>query len=174
MSEYVQVGEYFDRASADVIVSVLNGHRIPAKVMADDMGGMRPDFAFMGRIRVLVPSHKLEEARALLLNVNTEFTDQMAENEEEFRVNERGQPLYMQDPDIRRAYFSAILGVFILPVISQIYAAFLLQKSLKQWPHLHANDKRRFVVTSVVIGLVIGAALFGLAFTQVRSGYFTS
>ena len=163
MSEFVQVGEYFDRGSAEVICSVLNGHRIPAKIMADDMGGMRPDFAFMGRIRVLVPAHKLEEAKALLLDVNTDFTDQMAENEEEFRVNERGQPLYIQDQNIRRAYFSAILGIFILPVISQIYAAVLLQRSLKQWPHLHAKDKRRFVITSVCILVVIGGALVALA-----------
>lgn len=169
MSEFVQVGEYFDRGSAEVICSVLNGHRIPAKIMADDMGGMRPDFAFMGRIRVLVPAHKLEEARALLLDVNTDFTDQMAENEEEFRVNERGQPLYMQDPDIRRAYFSAILGMFILPVISQIYAAWLLQRSFKQWPHLHVKDKRRFIVASVFVILVIGGSLLALALKQMRT-----
>jgi hypothetical protein len=171
MSEFVQVGEYFDRGSAEVICSVLNGHRIPAKIMADDMGGMRPDFAFMGRIRVLVPAHKLEEARALLLDVNTDFTDQMAENEEEFRLNERGQPLYMQDPDIRRAYFSAILGMFILPVISQIYAAVLLQKSLKQWPHLHVKDKQRFIITSVVVvlGIGIGITLFAMALSQMRT-----
>lgn len=168
MIDYVQVGEYFDRGSAEVICSVLNGHRIPAKIMADDMGGMRPDFAFMGRIRVLVPAHKLEEAKALLLDVNTDFTDQIAENEAEFQINERGQPLYKEDPDIRRAYFSAILGIFILPVVSQLYAAFLLLRHRKKWTTLHSLDKRRFIIASVFVIIGIGVGLLVLVMTLAR------
>jgi hypothetical protein len=151
MSGYVQVSEYFDRASAEVMSSVLNGHGIPAKIMADDMGGMRPDFAFMGRIRLMVPSQNLEEARALLLDVNTDFSDQLEENEAEFAVNDHDQPLYIQDPDIKRAYFSAIFGLFILPGVSQLYAAVLLLRSSKKWSKLHRNDKRRFIITCIFI-----------------------
>ena len=62
------VAEYDSRAQAELAGNTLRSYDIKCLVLADDLGGVRPDQSFIQGVRVVVDEDDFDEA-AILLNV---------------------------------------------------------------------------------------------------------
>src|SRR5690349_4136081 len=61
-----EVRRYLDRGSADVARALLESCGIPARVAADNEGGMAPHLTYLSGVRLMVDGRDLEAASAIL------------------------------------------------------------------------------------------------------------
>lgn len=68
----VRVVSCRDRVHAQLVRGALEAHGLRARVMTDDVGGVHPQLAMLldGAVRVVVPDHELETARAVLAELD--------------------------------------------------------------------------------------------------------
>jgi hypothetical protein len=64
--EFVVVEKFTSESLADVAKSFLEANGIPAFILTDDCGGMRPWMSLVFPIKLMVNSSDLHEARELL------------------------------------------------------------------------------------------------------------
>lgn len=67
----IVVASCFSRVEAQLKRGALEAHGVRARVVTDDAGGVHPQLAMLadGAIRVVVPDHEADTARALLLDL---------------------------------------------------------------------------------------------------------
>ena len=67
MEKLVQLETFTYRHEAEYIKSLLESEGIVSMVLADDIGGMRPDLAFgMGGVRLMVKKSDFDKAKQIL------------------------------------------------------------------------------------------------------------
>ncbi len=67
--ETVAVKAYGSVIEAEIDRGLLGTHGIRSFVSADDCGGMRPDLAFIGKVRLLVDRSDVDRAERILKKV---------------------------------------------------------------------------------------------------------
>jgi hypothetical protein len=136
--ELVEVGKFLSRESAEICRGLLEASSIHSIVLTDDMGGLRPHMAYASNsaVRLMVPEDRLAEAREILSYENEEdFADYWDRNykesslEQDQQVNEKVTEQY--NTHIRRAFWSAVLGTLLIPVLGQILSFYQLYVSNK-------------------------------------------
>ncbi len=66
MPGWIEVKVFSNRIEADIAKSLLESEGIPTLIKADDQGGMRPQLAFSGGVKLFVMQKDAEEAKRLL------------------------------------------------------------------------------------------------------------
>ncbi|MBT3980446.1 MAG: hypothetical protein HOE90_03785 [Bacteriovoracaceae bacterium] len=64
--EWVTVNTYPSKILADIDCSLLESMEIPARVSADDAGGLAPHYATASGVRLLVPEDSAQAAQEVL------------------------------------------------------------------------------------------------------------
>ena len=65
-AELVVIGTFLNRVEAEIAQGALEAAEIESIISADDAGGMRPDLARWGGVRLLVRAEDAEEAGKIL------------------------------------------------------------------------------------------------------------
>ncbi len=60
------VKTYGSRMAAEIDKGLLESYKVASIVSTDDCGGMRPDLAFIGKVRLMVRDRDAEKARKIL------------------------------------------------------------------------------------------------------------
>lgn len=72
MSDFVCVGNYYSRETAEMVKGMLEAEGIPAFVAADDCGAMEVNISLlMGGVRLMVMLQDADRAAAVLGTANT-------------------------------------------------------------------------------------------------------
>ena len=155
MPELVEVKKFISKPDAELAASFLEGSGITCHVMADDLAGMRPDFSTGFSVRLMVSRDDLDNATEILKSYN-HVEIQPAEEIKETK------PMFL-----KKAVFSAILGLSFLPVLPNVYSIYLLFVTLKKEGILENWQKFIWGLTLLVnISFVTILFLFGFDYVR--------
>ena len=163
--ELVEAGKYLSRESAEICRGLLESSGIPAIVMTDDAGGLRPHMAYVssGSIRLMVAQANLQEALAILAEENHEDLDHYW-NEHQSQ-GEPAEPAIItlgHRTYLKRAIWATLIGLIIIPVIGQVFSIYLLSVILPARSEFKSSEKIVFATTFVtnVITLLLQVRLY--------------
>lgn len=153
MDGEVVVRKYDTPHEAELNANYLRHHDISARVDNDVVIGMNPFLSpALGGIRLHVPDRDAERARELLAELEAG----------ERQAREKRDPTTLADRAASRAFTVAILGTFLVPVLSNLYSFWLAIGV--PWSDLSERGKRE-VVFSVCIDLSVFAMVAMLFLT---------
>ncbi len=154
--ELVEVGSFLTRESAEVCRGLLEASNIKAVVMTDDVGGLRPHMAFASSsaVRLMVESDQQEDARAILAYESeedfAEYWDKHHRDSVEGEPNQKPKSTVSDIPEVRRAFWSAILGMTFAPLIGQAFSMYQLFHIYPKLGELSKSDQKTTIIALVI------------------------
>ena len=146
------VGQYLAPHEAELAASYLREHGLSARVENDVLQSMNPLWGMaLGGVRVYVPSADADEAKALLADLLQQVPSRSDPSDRTLEF----------DAAARRALAAAVVGLFLLPVVAQLYSLVVVLKLRSA--QLSARGRRHRIFALAIDLVVLGLCALWLA-----------
>lgn len=162
----VTIASFADPASANIARSVLDSEGIAACLGAETANTMLPYGTAMGGVKLMVFAEQADKAKAILAaHSAADFADSEVHDQQFDDEDDEGEDSIIErerDDQLRRAWYAAVLGLFLCPPLLSIYSMYLLLRHglLVDEPEAKSDWRSTAALLVNLLALVLGIAFW--------------